>query len=198
MRIREDAAVRRAKIIEQALRIVGEFGYYGFTIQELASRCDISNAGLLYYFGTKDKLLLALLDEIEQRVEERVAPLVTAASSDCQSRQDSYEATVAVITAMVRHLLDNVTITRFVAALQLESIHPDHPAHGWFRDREDEALAFMRQLTAPWTSEPVSVARQLHALMQGLGQQWLRAGQNFDLVGEWEKAFRAILPPPVT
>jgi hypothetical protein len=91
-------------------------------------------------------------------------------------------------------LLEDVTLTRFVAALQLESIHEAHPAHGWFKDREHETIELLTQLASPWSNEPLSVARQLHALMQGLGLQWLRDGQTFDLAGEWDKAFRAVLP----
>ena len=62
-RVREDPKVRRSQIVDEAIRIIGEYGYYGFTVQALAERCQLSNAGLLHYFGNKDDLLLALLDE---------------------------------------------------------------------------------------------------------------------------------------
>lgn len=195
-RNREDAVVRKAQIIDQALQIVGELGYYGFTIQGLAERCGISNAGLLYYFGSKDKLLLALLDEIERRGEDRVEHLVAAATQDAQSTEQTYAATVALLQEMVAQFLADVTQTRFVAALQLESMNEAHPAHAWFRDRETETIDLFTQLASPWTDEPLSAARQLNALMNGLGQQWLRAGETFDLVEEWDRALRVVLPGP--
>ncbi len=195
-RTREDPAVRRAQIIDHALRIVGELGYYGFTIQALAGRCGISNAGLLYYFGSKDKLLLSLLDEIERRVEDRIAPLVAAASSDALPREEAYAAMAVLLRAMVAHFLEDATLTRFVTALQLESIQDSHPAHGWFKDREDETIDLFIRLASPWSDEPVSTARQLHAMMQGLSLQWLRDGQAFDLAEEWERAWRMVLPNP--
>lgn len=195
-RFREDPAVRRAQIMDEALRVVGEWGYYGFTIQGLAERCGLSNAGLLYYFGSKDKLLLALLDEIELRLEGRMAPLVALASDDAQSGQETYAATAALLRAMVAHFLEDVTLTRFVAALHLESIQEAHPAHGWFCDRENETIELLTRLAAAWVAEPASAARQLYALMQGLCQQWLRSRQTFDLLAEWDKAFAVALPVP--
>lgn len=196
-RIRENPVVRRAQILDQALRIVGELGYYGFTIHALAERCGISNAGLLYYFGSKDKLLLALLDELERRIELRLTPLVALASRDAQSSKDAHAATAALLHAMAEHFTEDVPLTRFVAALQLESIHETHPAHDWFGDRERESIALFTRLASPWVEDDISAGRQLYALMHGIGQQWLRAGQSFDLLAQWDKAFRAILPEPV-
>jgi AcrR family transcriptional regulator len=195
-RNRQDAADRKAQIIDQALRIMGEFGYYGFTIQGLAERCGISNAGLLHYFGSKDKLLLALLDEIEGRIELRIAPLVASATQDALSPERGYTAIVELLRAMALHYLEDAALTRFVAALQMESINPAHPAHGWFGDRENETIELFTRLAAPSTLEPVSVARRLYAMLQGLGQHWLRSDGAFDLVGEWEKAVEVILPLP--
>lgn len=195
-RTREDPVVRRAQIVDQGLRIIGELGYYGFTIQALAERCEISNAGLLYYFGSKDKVLLSLLDEIERRVEQRIEPFVASATSDAQPVGANYDATARLLRAMVEHFLDDVALTRFVAALQLESIHETHPAHGWFRDRENETLDLFEKLAAPWAAAPRSAARQLYALMHGIGQQWLRDQETFDLLDEWDRAFRIVLPPP--
>jgi len=48
--------VRREQILEEAISILGRLGYHGFTIHELAERCGLSNAGLLYHFPSKDQL----------------------------------------------------------------------------------------------------------------------------------------------
>ena len=72
-RTRENPAIRRAQIVDEGIKIIGERGYNGFTIQALAERCSMSNAGLLHYFESKDALLLSLLDEIERREIEIVA-----------------------------------------------------------------------------------------------------------------------------
>jgi AcrR family transcriptional regulator len=197
-RTHEEPTIRRAQILREALRIVGELGYYGFTIQALAERCKLSNPGLLYYFGSKDKLLLALLDEIESKVEDRIAPLVALASRDSSSAEEAYVATAALMSAMVAHFREDATLTRFVAALQLESIHTDHPAHDWFRARENETIELFTRLAATWSRTPLSTARQLYALMHGIGQQWLRADQGFDIEEEWDRAFGLVVPRPST
>ena len=63
-RTREKPEVRRSRIIEEAFRIVGELGYRGFTVQGLAERCGLTNAGLLHYFGGKEDLLFAAMRHI--------------------------------------------------------------------------------------------------------------------------------------
>src|SRR5262245_17520418 len=77
---REDPELRRAKILDEGIRVIGERGYYGFTVQEMAQRCGLSNGGLLHYFPSKDHLLLAVLAEIQAREAEVLAPLVEAAA----------------------------------------------------------------------------------------------------------------------
>jgi AcrR family transcriptional regulator len=62
--------VRRAAMLDEAICMLGEHGFNGLTVQGLAERCAISNAGLLYYFAAKDELLLAVLDEFELRERE--------------------------------------------------------------------------------------------------------------------------------
>jgi AcrR family transcriptional regulator len=59
---------------DQAIRIIGQRGYAGFGIQELAQRCQLTNAGLLYHFGSKDRLLIALLEDRDRR--DAVASIV--------------------------------------------------------------------------------------------------------------------------
>lgn len=57
-------------MLDEAICMLGEHGFNGLTVQGLAERCAISNAGLRYYFAAKDELLLAVLDEFELRERE--------------------------------------------------------------------------------------------------------------------------------
>jgi AcrR family transcriptional regulator len=71
-RTRLNAKLRQEQILEEATRSIAQSGYHGFSIQEVAERCRITNAGLLYYFGSKDQLLIALL---QHRVSRDTAAL---------------------------------------------------------------------------------------------------------------------------
>lgn len=189
-RIRESSVVRRAQLIDEAIDLVGRFGYHGFTIQALATRCAISNAGVLHYFATKDRLLLVVLDEIERRQEDYLAPFVAEALG---GGTDTHRATLTLLHSMVERVAAEPGQARFLTALQVESLEPGHPAHDWFRDRESEAIGLLTQLMSDRGEAALLAARHLHALMYGLMLQWLRSGQAFDLVQEWDGVVRLAL-----
>lgn len=189
-RRRESPAIRRALIVDEAIRFIGERGYNGFTVQALAEQCGLSNAGLLYYFGSKDQLLISLLDEVERRETENVAPLATVQAEG----DDLSVRTFQILRTIVKGFVDRPEIGRFALVLQSEALDRSHPAHEWFSIREKAVLKLFTQLAAPLVEDPASCARQLVALMFGLEQQWIRADQDFDLLAEWEKAVRIILP----
>lgn len=188
-----DGEMRREQILDAAIRIVGERGYYGFTVQELAQRCGISNAGLLYHFASKDQLLLCMLQEFERRETEAVAPLVALADEEL-GRGEGASALLALLRTMVERASHQPQIGRLYMTLQAETLDPSHPAHQSFRGRETATLDLFARLVAPYVAEPRSAARQLLALMDGLGQQWVRENEAFDLATEWDRAVRTVLP----
>src|ERR1700741_3608955 len=63
VRRRMDPELRRQQILDEAIRLIGQLGYQGFTVQELALRCSLTKGGLLHYFGSKEQLLVAILEE---------------------------------------------------------------------------------------------------------------------------------------
>lgn len=192
-RSRNDADLRRDQILDEAIRIVGERGYYGFTVQDLAQRCGISNAGLLYHFGSKDNLLLCMLQEFERRETEAIEPLV-AVATQALGRPDASQALLTLLRTMVARASTQPQIGRLYMALQSETLDPKHPAHESFRRREAAVLELFAQLVSPYVAEPHSTARQLLALMDGLGQQWVRTDESFDLAAEWNRAVLTALP----
>src|ERR1700740_714871 len=72
-RVRAKPDDRRAQILDEATRLIGQRGYYGLGIRELSLRCQLTDAGLLHYFGSKEKLLTALLEDRDRRDAEIVA-----------------------------------------------------------------------------------------------------------------------------
>lgn len=189
-RTREAAAVRRARIIEAAIGLFGERGYYGFTIQELGKRCGLSNPGLLHYFPSKLDVLLQVLAEMETRESEFMEPLVQQALENAGSRAE----VLTVLRALVARVTAQPANVRVMVEFQAESIDPDHPAHGWWRGREDVLLRFLADLLSPHVARPDAVARQIMAMMDGLLLQWLRAFPKLDAVAEWDDALARLLP----
>lgn len=192
-RLRENPQVRRSQIVDEAIRIVGEFGYYGFTVQALAERCDLSNAGLLHYFGSKDSLLLALLDEIERREEEAIAPLLATLEDRPPIAGNKQARLLQVMEAMAARAAQAPEQTRFLAVLQAEALEPTHPAHDWFAQRDAETIALLLRLIDPATAKPHAMTRYLISILRGLTGQWLRDRDGFDLVQEFSDAAKRML-----
>ena len=65
----EELASRRLhptakKILAAAKRILTERGYQGLTLQAISTEAGVNKAGVWYYFGGKEQLVLALLEEV--------------------------------------------------------------------------------------------------------------------------------------
>ena len=59
-----------SSIIEAALKVFGEKGYYNATISEIARAAGVSEATIYEYFGSKEDLLFAIPDEITHEAVE--------------------------------------------------------------------------------------------------------------------------------
>ena len=91
---RSEPTPRRAQLLAQTLRIVGERGYYGFGLQELADRCGLTKPGLLHHFGTKEQLLIAVLTEVDAE-RQAVLGAMFGAAFERATTPDSHRATCA-------------------------------------------------------------------------------------------------------
>jgi AcrR family transcriptional regulator len=194
IRVRENPVIRHARIVDEGIRIIGERGYNGFTVQGLAERCGLSNAGLLHYFESKDALLLSLLDELERREMDGVAVLL----GQSLEMLESGHAPGPIVFTLLREIIKRVTqapeTNRFITVLLAEALDPAHPAHQWFKTIEDETRTLFSRLSGYLVNDPEVRASELFAMMCGLQLRWYRADCGFDLVAVWEVAICRILP----
>ena len=188
-RSRSNPGFKRQQILAEAVKIIGECGYNGFTISQLAARCNLTNAGLLHYFGSKEKLLVALLEEHEVQETAAISSLFNV-----EGRTPTLAEVRRALTTIVQRSSSQSEMVRLNTVLGAESLIPGHPAKAYFDSREARGLeAFTAMLTA-YTPDPQALARQLLATMAGLEAIWLRSDQQFDLTSEWEKALNQLLP----
>lgn len=193
-RTREDPVVRRRLILEQATLIVGQRGYAGFTIQQLAERCGLTNGGLLYHFGSKEQLLVAILEDRDRRETAFVSNVFVEAAAAGSSR----DAIVKMLRAIVARSVTYPEVARLHTMLRAEAMDPAHPAYDYFLRRETMILERFGGMVAAISTCPGSTARQILGLLEGLSQQWLFADRSFDLVAEWDEAIVRILPATST
>ena len=122
-RARENSELRRAQILNEAIGLIGELGYYGFTIQELGRRCGLSKPGLLHYFPSKHDVLLAVLRELEGRETDVMSPLVQSTEHETGGA-DGKAAVLQVLRMIVARGAAQPHICRLLAELQSEALHP--------------------------------------------------------------------------
>lgn len=188
---RED---RRVQILAEAIRIIGQRGYYGFSVQELADECGLTVAGVLHHVGTKEKLLIAVLEERERRDTEAVIEQLEQELGRAPVVADARRA----LRTIVARNRTQPEIVRLHTMLRSESLYREHPAHEYFRNREARMLEVFTRLVEGLglPGDPASVARHLIATMTGLEEQWLRCPDEVDLVAEWDRAVARLLSVP--
>lgn len=192
-RIRANPEIRRRQILDEAVALIGQYGFHGFSIKTLSQRCQLTNAGLLYYFGTKDNLLIALLEDRDQRDAE----IIRASAGLNDKSALTLEKVLLIFSQTVERNSQQPELVRLFSVLRAESLNSHHPAHHYFNDREASVLAMYTQLVSPFVDDPESIARLLLSVMGGLELQWLRNAQGFDLVKEWNCAAALMLEPLV-
>lgn len=187
VRMRKDD--RRIAIIDEAIQIIGEKGYHGFSINDLAKRCGLSTAGLLHHFGSKEGLLVALLEERDRRDQEAIAQQLKLRRGQSLTR----EQVLKILQAIVAQNANQPHLVRLYAILRAEALVQDHPARKYFADREKATIALLAEIAAPHVSDPSATAVQISALMYGLEVYWLREDCGFDLAAAWDKAAAKLL-----
>lgn len=166
---------KREEIIERAIDAFGRNGYQGTSMREIASTCNLSQAGLLHHFPNKEELLLAIVDKRER--EQLDNPLI--AHPTVESSLDRY---LKQISANQK----NIALTRLWANLVGEATDPEHPAHEYFKNRYNrsrerfaEVMAKLNGRKKPNREDKLK-AELFIALWDGLQNQWL-IDEDFDM-----------------
>jgi len=63
---RNIASIRREQIVDAALAVIAEQGIQNLSLSEIESKVEMSRGQLMYYFRTKEDILLAVFDRILQ------------------------------------------------------------------------------------------------------------------------------------
>lgn len=189
-RSRLPAAERRRQIMEVTTRLIAERGFWGLSMQDVADGCGLTVPGLLHHVGSKDGLLIAVLEHRDSVDGESLAAEL---GRDLESL-DSLDGIDLrqVCSALVRRNATQPEIVRLFAVLEAESLTPSHPAHAYFIARQEDTIAVFTALAKRVTDHPESLARQIVAMMDGLQIQWLRSPETTSLVDEWEAAATAL------
>lgn len=194
-RIRKNVEVRREEILDEAIRLIGERGYNGLTVPELARRCGLTNGGLLYHFGSKEGLLMAALDEFERRFMVAIQPMVAQLPDEQgPGERPSLRRVREALRAVVGLTEIEPELMRLLAMIQAEAMDPSHPAHDYCLKQQHCWLETFTAMLVGHVPDPASTGLHISTLVQGFQTLWLQMGGSFDLLGEWDKATAKLLP----
>ncbi|MDQ0383150.1 TetR/AcrR family transcriptional regulator [Amycolatopsis thermophila] len=187
-RTRLPAAQRRRQILDVATRLIGEGGFWALSMQDVADACGLTVPGLLHHVGSKDGLLLAVLDHRDAEDFRSLAGELGLSESDVRRGWPKDISLAEACDALVRRNATQPEIVRLFSVLQAESLAPGHPAAAYFAARQRRVLAEFAAMVPGRVPEPESLARQVVAVMDGLQIQWLRDPEGTDLVAQWRTA----------
>ncbi|MFD0685956.1 TetR/AcrR family transcriptional regulator [Actinomadura fibrosa] len=158
---------RRRQILDAALEVYAELGERGTSLQEIADRVGVRQPALMYYFRSREELLLAVLERREEIAVEAIA----AAARD----------PIDALVRAMRYDLDQPGLAKLYLALSAAAVDPGHHAHGFFVDRYRRLTAAVEREFAGLQAredvrrdvDPAHLARLLLAVLDGLQLQWL-------------------------
>jgi AcrR family transcriptional regulator len=178
-RSRPETIARRRVILDAAVDIFGAKGFAGGTLQDIADQVGMTHAGILHHFGSKDQLLLEVLEHRDQ---------TDVADIEGQHIPDG----IGLFRHLVKTALLNsqrAGIVQAYAVLSAESVTDDHPGRSYFERRyrtlRSEVVAAFREVCAERgidTPDTVDdAAASILAVMDGLQVQWLLDPSAVDL-----------------
>jgi AcrR family transcriptional regulator len=198
-RARLPVAERRRQILEVTTRLIAERGFWGLSMQDVADGCGLTVPGLLHHVGSKDGLLIAVLEHRDVEDARSLAAELRAGQTDVPADWTPSDVDGVdlrrMCSALVRRNATQPEIVRLFAVLEAESLAPGHPAHEYFGRRQERILRVFTALARPVSDDPATLARQVVAMMDGLQIQWLRAPAETDLVEVWQAATAALFGP---
>lgn len=179
---------KREEILDAALRVVAEHGYRKASVREIADAVELSPAGLLHYFGSKEELFVSILAARDARDEDRVAS------------EDIVEGLLEIVgrnTAVPG-------LVQLYAQLAAEAADPEHPARAFFAHRTARLEGYaIAELEAAQRAgrirsdlDPAWIIRSVHALADGLQTAWL-IDRDIDMAADLRR-FIALLEPAPT
>lgn len=178
---------RREAILATAMRELAVNGYGGTSVRAIGRAMGLEPAHILYYFGTREALLEAVIDRWDARAN------ADSQGSTAPARAlDSYAATI-------RRNLEIPGVIHLYLAFAAEAAEPSHRSHVFFRERFSRVHAMLADAIALEQSEgaiaaeidAAAQARELIALADGTQLQALM-DPRVDAPAAVERAIRRL------
>lgn len=181
---------RRAEIVAAATEMFCAEGYRGAGLARIAAKAGVTQAGLLHHFGSKERLLEAVVQHRDDQ-DQWLMPRMIG---------DGGLGMVDRLPLLAEHNSTRQGLAQLFTVLVAENLLPESPVHEFFVVR-------YRRLRAAFASgirtgqergeiradvDPRAVATRIIATMDGLQTQWLLDPDRAPLVEVFEEFARAL------
>lgn len=132
--MRAASAVRRPRgeetrqaILEAAMALYAKGGFRGTGLSAIGQAAGVTHAGVLYHFGSVQKLLQAVIDERDRRFWRETAATWEGREGLAALRQ---------LPKLAEWNTANLELTKLFATLEAENLDADQDAHDFFVQRQ--------------------------------------------------------------
>ncbi len=172
---------KREEILTAALDVIARHGYSATSLKEIADAVDLSQAGVLHYFGSKDELFVEVLRRRDAKDRRTATGDVDLPDSPATTDLEATGLDLSAFARVIRHNTEVPGLVALYARLAAEATDPAHPAHAYFVERRREFISQVTGFVAALQeagrlredADPGQVATMLHALADGLQTHWL-------------------------
>ncbi|MET9955070.1 TetR/AcrR family transcriptional regulator [Streptomyces sp. NPDC006339] len=170
---------RRRRILDVAVEHFAQWGFHASSLARIAKEVGVTQGGLLHHFGSKEELLVSVLERSEEHDVERFFSSEFDSAADCFLR----------LIDLVDYNSRRPGRTRMFNVLVGESSDRAHPAHAFFRRRYATIVArlsgTLRAAADAGELRPdadcTAVAHELLAVMDGIQLQWALDPESVDM-----------------
>ena len=178
---RANGRASRKAILAAAADVFAENGYRGTSLTEIANRVGMTQPGLLHHFGTKDQLLLAVVEEHEAENEHTTSMM-----------EDLVPGNFLLVDSIEKLAMSNTRARQaqlLLTTLSAEAIPLNHPLHEHFVQRYRTFRRGLANIIARAAEggavrvdvDPQQIAREIIATLDGLHLQWLLDPKEINL-----------------
>lgn len=175
---------RQREILKASTEVFAQDGYRGGSLRDIAGAIGVSPGAILHHFGSKEQLLVAVLEDRDLHSGDTVI----------QHRRSGH-----VIDGIRQIVIDNERrpgLMRLYTTLAAEAVSVEHPAHRYFVDRYATLSGFIiealeregYQVPPGQTFE--DIASLILSAIDGLQLQWL-LNPTFSMIGRFDAMLEA-------
>lgn len=194
---RMSAEDRLNQIIDVAVALIGQRGYNGFSLQDVASAIGISQTAVIHRVKSKQNLLVLVIERYYD---------MTGAEQDYIERycnDERYKTEGLRIPEILRSIVEQNArqpqMVRLFQMLNSEAMSPEHPAHMYFVERTKGMWAdFLRyKWYVPQGVDALLVYKLANAALYGLEGRWLANPEEVNYIEEWKTYEDYLFPLPM-